>query len=199
MIDNVKNPRWENDAKEKIIVDAELDGQAIEYVASPTDCEQFGKDLHTRCLAGEFGEIGDPIPPKTEREYLEDSYNTSDIDCLEFMCDLVDDCFKTVKLLAGFEFNGKRIQTDEAARNNAVGYLNALVAGSTEILPIVWKTEDNEYLIFTSFDEYKPFATLFITFVKDAYASMFMAKDAIRAATSFEDAWNKYNAYKTMN
>ena len=198
MIDNVKNPRWENDAKEKIIVDAELDGRAIEYVASPTDCVQFGKDLHTRCLAGEFGEIADPDVPKTEQEQWAERYELDSAECKEALCAEADIVFKTDKLLAGFTFNGKRIQTDEPARNNAAGYLNTLVAGITEILPIVWRTEENEFLSFASLEEYKPFAMAFVTFVKDAYASIFMVKDAIRTASSFDDAWSKYCSYKNV-
>ena len=195
-MENINSPRWVDNKKIAIIVSATLDGEAIQYVAAPDDCVEAGRAIHARCLAGEFGEIGEPELPKTEQEQWAERYELDSAECKEALCAEADIVFKSDKLLAGFTFNGKRIQTDEPARNNAAGYLNTLVAGITEILPIVWRTEENEFLSFASLEEYKPFATAFVTFVKDAYASIFMVKDAIRAAPSFGDAWSKYSAYK---
>lgn len=190
-------PSWVGDDHDRIIIDIKNEGSITPYVTSADDPDERGRQLFADCVDGKHGDFV-PRVQKTEKQLREEKYNSDPVSCKESLCADADALFKSKKLLAGFEFNSKRIQTDEAARNNAAGYLNSLVAGITEILPIVWKTEENEYLAFASLEEYKPFATQFVTFVKDAYAAIFMTKDAIRAAKSFEDAWSKYCSYKNV-
>ena len=192
----VGKPSWIDENK-RLIVDIIRDGKVSSYITAATDPDERGRKLFEDCVAGIHGVFVEWVE-KTDRQLWEEKYNTDPVGCKEALCDEADVFFKTVKLLAGFEFTGKHIQTDEPARNNAAGYLNTLVAGITEILPIVWRTEENEFLSFASLEEYKPFAMAFVTFVKDAYASIFLVKDAIRTASSFDDAWSKYSAYKNV-
>lgn len=188
-------PSWIGDDHDRIIIDIKIEGSISPYVTSAEDPDERGRQLFADCVDGKHGDFV-PRVQKTEKQLREEKYNSDPVSCKESLCADADALFKSRKLLAGFNYNGKRIQTDEAARNNAAGYLNTLVAGITEILPIIWKTEENEYLSFASLDEYKPFATMFVTFVKDAYAAIFTAKDAIRAANNFEDAWNAFEDYR---
>ena len=74
MITDIKNPRWADDEKTKIIIDCKLaDGEEVTFVASPTDVMEYGKKAYTDCLDGKYGEIAEfSIPEKTteELEYI---------------------------------------------------------------------------------------------------------------------------------
>lgn len=190
-------PSWVGDDHDRIIIDIKIEGSISPYVTSADDPDERGRQLFADCIDGKHGEFVERVK-KTVKQAMKEEYTADSDACKAKMCAVCDAILKSERLNAGFDFNGKRIQTDEAARNNAAGYLNTLVAGITEILPIVWRTDENEYLSFASLEEYKPFAMAFVTFVKDAYASIFLVKDAIRAATNFEDAWSKYCSYKNV-
>ena len=74
MITDIKNPRWADDEKTKIIIDCKLaDGEEVTFVASPNDCTDYGPKIYQDCLDGKYGKIAEySIPEKTmeELEYL---------------------------------------------------------------------------------------------------------------------------------
>ena len=74
MITDIKNPRWADDEKTRIIVDCKLaDGEEVTFVASPNDCTDYGPKIYQYCLDGKYGEIAEfSAPEKTveELEYL---------------------------------------------------------------------------------------------------------------------------------
>ena len=61
MIENAKNPRWADSGKTKIVLDVKIEGENewVPFVASPTDCTEYGPRLYNSAVNGEFGEIAD--------------------------------------------------------------------------------------------------------------------------------------------
>jgi len=70
MITDIRNPRWADDEKTKIIVDCKLaDGEEVTFVASPNDCTDYGPKIYQDCLDGKYGKIADfSVPEKTMEE-----------------------------------------------------------------------------------------------------------------------------------
>ena len=72
MITDIRNPRWADDEKTKIIIDCKLaDGEEVTFVASPTDCTDYGPKIYQDCLDGKYGKIGDYTPPELSIEQKE--------------------------------------------------------------------------------------------------------------------------------
>ena len=72
MITDIRNPRWADDEKTKIIIDCKLaDGEEVTFVASPTDIMEYGKKAYTDCINGVYGEISDYTPPELSIEQKE--------------------------------------------------------------------------------------------------------------------------------
>ena len=72
MITDIKNPRWADDEKTRIIVDCKLaDGEEVTFVASPTDCTDYGPKIYQDCINGVYGEISDYTPPELSIEQKE--------------------------------------------------------------------------------------------------------------------------------
>lgn len=193
----IGKPSWVGSDKTRLIIDIEQNGKQSSFVTSADDPSDFGKLLYADCVDGKHGEFVERVK-KTVKQAMKEEYTADSDACKAKMSAVCDAIFKAERLNAGFDFNGKRIQTDEAARNNAAGYLNSIVAGVDGVLPVIWKTEENEYIAFETLEEYKPFAAAFVKFTKDAYTAIFTTKDTIRAATNFEDAWSKYCSYKNV-
>lgn len=66
-INNVRNPKWANYKQTTIDVEVDFDHLEEEYVpftADPNDVEPHGVEIYNRAIAGEFGVIGDWIPPE---------------------------------------------------------------------------------------------------------------------------------------
>jgi hypothetical protein len=64
---NVTNLKWAN--QEHNLIDCEVTFDQIgnvPFTATPNDTEEHGRDIYTRALAGEFGEIAEWTPPTTE-------------------------------------------------------------------------------------------------------------------------------------
>jgi hypothetical protein len=62
---NVTKPKWAN--AEKTIIDCVVlfndIGEEVPFTANPNDCTEHGREIFARCAAGEFGEIGEYVPP----------------------------------------------------------------------------------------------------------------------------------------
>lgn len=72
MITDIKNPRWADEGKARIIVDCKLpDGETAQFVASPTDCVSYGRDIFKDCKDGKYGTIADFVPPVKSPEEIE--------------------------------------------------------------------------------------------------------------------------------
>lgn len=72
-IKNIRNPKWADNNHTAIIVDIDLNGETVPFVASPNDCTDYGPEIYQDCLDGKYGKIaGFSIPEKTteELEYL---------------------------------------------------------------------------------------------------------------------------------
>jgi len=66
-INNIRNLRWGNYEQTIIDVEVNFDHLQEEYVpftADPNDIEPHGVEIYNRAIAGEFGVIGDWIPPE---------------------------------------------------------------------------------------------------------------------------------------
>jgi hypothetical protein len=58
------NPRYTNPEHEgPVLLDGIFNGQTIQFFASPFDMMEYGRKIHARVLAGEYGEIGPYEPP----------------------------------------------------------------------------------------------------------------------------------------
>ena len=72
MITDIKNPRWVDDEKTKIIVDCKLaDGEEVTFVASPNDCTDYGPEIYQDCIDGKYGPIAEFSAPEKTTEELE--------------------------------------------------------------------------------------------------------------------------------
>ena len=68
-IENIQNPRWENSSHTLITVDLDLNGETVLFVASPTDCTDYGPKIYQDCLDGKYGDIAEfSVPEKTTEE-----------------------------------------------------------------------------------------------------------------------------------
>ena len=68
-IENIQNPRWANSSHTLITVDLDLNGETVLFVASPTDCTDYGPKIYQDCLDGKYGDIAEfSVPEKTMEE-----------------------------------------------------------------------------------------------------------------------------------
>ena len=68
-IENIQNPRWANSSHTLITVDLDLNGETVLFVASPTDCTDYGPKIYQDCLDGKYGDIAEfSVPEKTTEE-----------------------------------------------------------------------------------------------------------------------------------
>ena len=68
----ISDPVWADDEKTRIRVSALLEGERVPFVASATDCMEYGREIFAACLAGEFGTIAEK--PLLSQEEV---YNTA--------------------------------------------------------------------------------------------------------------------------
>ena len=77
-LEGAKNPRWGDKDKQSICLDCKFthyerigvdteDGY-LGFTAKPTDPEEHGRLIFERAKAGDYGTIGDYIPPSYEKE-----------------------------------------------------------------------------------------------------------------------------------
>jgi len=59
MIENAKNPRWTDSGRTKILLDVQLteEEEFVGFVASPTDCTDYGPMLYNFAVNGVFGPV----------------------------------------------------------------------------------------------------------------------------------------------
>ena len=65
-LSTLREPRYasaDHDPKQTIVLKGVLNGENVEFLASPTDVMEYGRELHRRAAAGELGRIGDYVPP----------------------------------------------------------------------------------------------------------------------------------------
>lgn len=81
MYTQVKNIKWSNAEHTQIDCEVKfnnLPDEFIPFTANPNDTMEYGVDIFNRCVAGEFGEIGEYVEPviiltyedERRREYL---------------------------------------------------------------------------------------------------------------------------------
>jgi hypothetical protein len=63
----VKDLRWADEARSTVLCTVTFDDlpAAVPFTASPGDVEAHGVEIFQRCTAGDFGPIGDYVPPGT--------------------------------------------------------------------------------------------------------------------------------------
>jgi len=54
---NARNPKWTSSNKTTIILEIELNGEWVAFVASPNDCTDYGPKLFENAINGEYGEV----------------------------------------------------------------------------------------------------------------------------------------------
>jgi len=59
MITDARNPKWENSQHATIVLQVQLNGNWIDYVAAPDDSVDLGSSLFHLALNGKFGEIAE--------------------------------------------------------------------------------------------------------------------------------------------
>jgi hypothetical protein len=66
------NPKWANRSQTKIDLTVRFEEieEDLPFTASQDDCEQHGKELFTRALSGEFGEISELVPVEFTSEMI---------------------------------------------------------------------------------------------------------------------------------
>lgn len=74
MYTTVTNPRWGN--PEHTVINCEvnfnhLPEEMVNFTASPTDTESYSQEIYARAIAGEFGPIGEYVPPFTQEQLTE--------------------------------------------------------------------------------------------------------------------------------
>lgn len=62
----VKNPKWAN--AENTLIDCEVDfshlkDEFVPFTADPTDVMEYSQTIFEECVAGQYGEIGEYVPP----------------------------------------------------------------------------------------------------------------------------------------
>ena len=59
MFTNARNPKWTGADHKTIRLEVEMNGEWVGFVASPTDCTDYGPMLYNFAVNGVFGEIAD--------------------------------------------------------------------------------------------------------------------------------------------
>lgn len=62
-IANIRNPRYSAADNSLVDVTCELNGETIDFTASPNDTTDHGLDIYERAVAGEFGSIAAYVAP----------------------------------------------------------------------------------------------------------------------------------------
>jgi hypothetical protein len=65
-LSTLREPRYSSaahDPKQPIVLKGVLNGESVEFFASPTDAMDYGRELHRRAAVGELGRIGAYISP----------------------------------------------------------------------------------------------------------------------------------------
>lgn len=57
MFTNAKEPKWTGADHLTVLLKVEMDGEWIDFIASPADCTDYGPMLYSFAVAGIFGEI----------------------------------------------------------------------------------------------------------------------------------------------
>jgi len=57
MISNARNPKWTGIGHQSILIEVEIDGEWVGFVASPTDVTEYGPMLFNFAANGVFGEV----------------------------------------------------------------------------------------------------------------------------------------------
>ena len=70
-ITNITNPRWSTLTHTSIIIDCTLRGESSQFVASSSDCTDYGPEIYKDCIDGKYGEIAEYTPPIRTKEELE--------------------------------------------------------------------------------------------------------------------------------
>lgn len=68
---NAKNPKWVN--AEHTLIDMEINHAEygwLPFTASPTDLEEYGRNLFAAATSGEFGPVAEYVPPPPEPPYV---------------------------------------------------------------------------------------------------------------------------------
>jgi hypothetical protein len=66
---SVTNPTWnrEHNAIDCIVVFEHLNNEAVPFHATPWDTMPHGVEIYNRCLAGDFGPVGDYVLTEAEK------------------------------------------------------------------------------------------------------------------------------------
>jgi len=59
MFTNARNPKWTGADHTTIILEAEMNGEWVSFVASPADCTDHGPMLYNFAVNGLFGDVAD--------------------------------------------------------------------------------------------------------------------------------------------
>lgn len=81
---NPHSPVWGSAAHTIVNLMVTFDwlGEEVGFTASPYDVEEYGRELHARAIAGDFGEIAEYVPPPQSIDQLiaiEDAWKASEM------------------------------------------------------------------------------------------------------------------------
>jgi hypothetical protein len=114
------------------------------------------------------------------------------------MCNILDNQVSPQVLLGGFSYQGIRIQADPVAQQNATAFLTAAAAGVQIPFPVQWRTKANDIFLITDLDALKVFSNKMLLFVQTVFHARWQLKDALRAATTLEQAEAIYESGKAQ-
>lgn len=119
------------------------------------------------------------------------AYQRAQIDLRQWVadrCKELDDMVSPEVLLDGFSYQGVRIQADPVAQQNATAFLTAVAAGVQIPFPVEWRTKANDTFLIVDLDALKAFSNKILLFVQTVFHARWQLKDALRAASTLEQA-----------
>lgn len=76
----VTNPQWVNAEHTAIDCQVTFDGLGeVPFTATPTDTAEHGREIFARAIAGEFGPVGDYVPPPPTPAQIKNQTTTQSV------------------------------------------------------------------------------------------------------------------------
>jgi hypothetical protein len=110
------------------------------------------------------------------------------------LCNALDVTVSPDVLLQGFSYDGVRIQGDPVAQQNLTAFLTAVNSGVPVPYPIEWRTKANDIYLIQDLAGLQVFSGKMLKFVQTVFHVRWNLKDAIRAATTVQQAQALYDA-----
>lgn len=172
-----------------------LNDMPYHVIESDTD---IWEEVQTRIEEGE--EVVDevPIQPGDDYEYDEET-NTWAL-TLEGAQELyrtkVHALRDTMKYSGELTYKDLTVSTNEESTTNLNSYMTLASLG-TLTYPILWRSEENEYISIDTVDELTELAGMFNDYVASCYSASWTTKDSLLSATTADECETLYEEFVT--